>query len=197
MKPRAFPVRFGCLAALLVASIIAVAQPAPPPQVNFTVDPATTAIHWTLNTTVHTVHGTFKLTRGSFQLDTATGNASGLITVDATSGDSQSKARDSRMHKEVIESAKFPTITFRPTHIDGKFEPATTRTFKVDGILNVHGQDHPIQLTVEVHPQGSGIAMTTKFAIPFVKWGMKDPSTFVFRTDKDVQLELESVATVK
>jgi len=39
--------------------------------------------------------------------------------------------------------------------------------------------------------------MTTKFSVPFVKWGMKDPSTFVFRVDKDVQLEVEGVAQLK
>ncbi len=196
MKPLRLVTALFCLAVLLAPSLTASAQ-APPPQVNFTLAPSTTTIHWTLNTTVHLVHGTFKLTSGTFQLDTVTGNASGLITVDATSGESQSAARDSRMHKEVIESAKFPTITFRPTHIEGKFEPATTRTFKVDGIMNVHGQDHPMQLTVDVHPQGSGIAMTTKFAIPFVKWGMKDPSVFAFRTDKGVQLEIESAVAVR
>ncbi len=195
MKSIQRAVKFLCVAACLGVGT-AIAQ-APPPQVNFTLDPAATVIHWSLVSTIHTTHGTFKLSGGTFQLDTATGNASGLITVAATSGDSQSKARDSRMHKEVIESAKFPTITFRPSHVEGKFEPAATRTFKVDGILNVHGQDHPMQLTVEVHPQGAGIAMTTKFAIPYVKWGMKDPSVFAFRTDKDVNLEIDSIATVK
>ena len=194
MKRLILAARLLLLAVLISPALSAQAVPA---QVSFTVSPATTAIHWILPTTLHTVHGTFKLTSGAFTLDTATGKASGLITVDATSGESQSNARDSRMHKEIIESQKFPTITFRPTHIDGKFEPAVARTFKVAGVLNVHGEDHPMELTVDVHPQGAGLAMSTKFIIPFVKWGMKDPSVFAFRTDKEVSLEIESVVSVK
>lgn len=183
-----------CVVALFAPTVSA---QAPPAQVNFTLDAGATSIHWSLVSNIHTSHGTFKLTGGAFQLDTATGNASGLITVDATSGESQNSARDSRMHKEVLESAKFPTITFRPSHIEGKFEPTTTGTFKVDGILNVHGQDHPMQLTVDVHPQGAGIGMTTKFKIPFVKWGMKDPSIPIFRVEKEVTIQIDGLAAIK
>jgi polyisoprenoid-binding protein YceI len=169
-------------------------QPGP---LAFHLDPATTKIHWTLNTTVHTVHGTFQLKAGQrsgFNIDPATGDASGLIVIDATSGESGDSARDKRMHAAVLDSAQYPLITFRPTHIDGKIDLANGGPVTVIGILNLHGQNHPLTLTVALHPQGRDAALTAHFSVPFVAWGLKDPSSFIFRTDKQVTLDVDAVA---
>ena len=68
-------------------------------------DPATTQVNFTLGDVLHTVHGTFKLKRGTVKFDPASGHASGLVVVDSTSGDSGSRARDHKMHTEILESA--------------------------------------------------------------------------------------------
>jgi polyisoprenoid-binding protein YceI len=167
----------------------------PAPAIVVSLDPAAVSIHWTLNTTVHTVHGTFKLKSGGFKIDPATGDANGVIVIDATSGESADSARDKRMHSMVLESAQYPTITFKPTHIDGKIDLAAPGSVTVNGILNLHGQDHPMKITVNLHPQGAGIAAATHFSVPFVAWGLKDPSTFIFRTDKEVILDVDLTAT--
>jgi polyisoprenoid-binding protein YceI len=170
----------------------AFAQKAAPLDINL--DPAATSIHWTLNTTLHAVHGTFKLKNGSFRIDPATGDASGQIVIDATTGESADSARDSRMQNSVLESPKYPTITFRPAHVVGKIDLSAAGSVTVDGFLNLHGQDHPMQITVNLHPQGSTVALATHFVIPFVAWGLKDPSTFIFRTDKQVILDVDATA---
>ena len=184
------------LAALCCGLLLALAAgaTAQKPQTPFaiTLDPSTTAVHWTLNTTIHTVHGTFKLKSGAFRIDPATGDASGLIVIDATSGESGDSSRDQRMHAAILESAQYPTITFRPTHVDGPIDLSTTGLVTVHGIFTLHGQDHPLQITVNLHPQSSAVALATHFTIPFVAWGLKDPSTFVFRTDKQVILDVDA-----
>src|SRR5450432_567637 len=75
-------------------------------------DSAHTKVFFKLETGLHTVHGDFKLKRGIVRYDAATGKASGEIVIDATSGDSKSESRDHRMHKGVLESAKFTDILF-------------------------------------------------------------------------------------
>lgn len=165
---------------------------APATPIAITLDPATTSIRWTLNTTLHMVEGTFKLKNGAFKIDPTTGRVDGEIVVDAASGESGDSSRDKRMHSAILESAQYPTITFRPTHIDGKIDLAAAGSVAVDGILNLHGRDHPMTITVDLHPQGDGVAMTTHFTVPFVAWGLKDPSSFVFRTDKQVTLDVEA-----
>jgi polyisoprenoid-binding protein YceI len=183
------------LGLLVVLGLTAAARAqAPATPIAITLDPSTTSIRWTLDTTVHTVHGTFKLKNGAFKIDPATGSVNGEIVVDATSGESGDSGRDKRMHSAVLESAQYPTITFRPTHIDGKIDLAAAGSVVVDGILNLHGQDHPMKITVNLHPQGDGVALATHFTVPFIAWGLKDPSTFIFRTDKQVTLDVEATA---
>lgn len=186
-----------CLLAM-PGAIAAPAQQQPSPPFTVTLSPAATNIHWTLDTTLHTVHGTFRLKSGSLQIDPATGDASGAIVIDAASGESGDTARDRRMHSVVLESARYPAITFRPTHVSGSIDLAKGSEVKVDGIFNLHGADHTVQLTVDLHPQSTGVApvtsvaLTTHFSIPFVAWGMKDPSTFVFRTEKQVAIDVDA-----
>jgi polyisoprenoid-binding protein YceI len=182
-----------CFAVLLLAgSASAFAQKAAPIDINL--DPAATSIHWTLNTTVHTVHGTFKLKNGSFRIDPTSGDASGQIVIDATSGESGDSPRDNRMQGFVLESPKYPTITFRPTHVVGKVDLSAPGPVTVDGFLNLHGQDHPLQITVNLHPQATAVALAAHFAVPYVAWGLKDPSTFIFRADKQVMLDVDATA---
>jgi polyisoprenoid-binding protein YceI len=179
------------LAFLLTLSTAALAQKA----LDFNVDPATTAIHWTLNTNVHgDIHGTFKLKSGAIHIDPATGNASGLIVIDAASGESGDASRDSRMNKVVLDTDKYPTITYRPTHVAGKVDPSAPGPITVDGVMNLHGQDHAMQMSVTLHPKDSAITSQTHFTIPFVAWGMKDPSFMMFRTGKQVDIEIDATA---
>jgi polyisoprenoid-binding protein YceI len=157
-----------------------------------TLNPAQTSIRWTLNSTLHTVHGTFRLKSGEVSIDPATGEASGAIVVDASSGESGDSARDRRMHGVILESGSFPEITYRPTHVSGQIDLASGGDITVEGIFRLHGTNHPLQLTVHLSREGSAAKLTTRFTIPYVAWGMKDPSTFVFRTDKQVMLHVEA-----
>jgi len=182
-----------CLIVLLAIAPAAVAQEKAS-GLDFNLDPANTVIHWTLNTNVHIVHGTFKLKNGTIHIDPATGNATGLIVIDATSGDSGDSARDKRMDNVVLETAKYPTITFRPTRVEGKVDLNASGPINVDGVMTLLGQDHPMQLIVNLHPQDSRVASESHFTVPFVAWGLKDPSFMMFRTEKQVAIDIEATA---
>ena len=86
-------------------------------------DPAQTKITFTLDTTLHVVHGTFQLKSGQIHFDKATGKASGAIIVDAQSGDTDNKSRDKKMHQESLESPKYPDFVFTPQQVRGTFDP--------------------------------------------------------------------------
>ena len=188
---------YTAISVVVLATASALAQPQAKPDVlDFKLDPSASAIHWTLAATGHTVHGTFKLSSGAFHIDRATHDVTGSIVIDATSGESGDSARDRHMHHDVIESSKFPSITFRPTHVNGNvdFTAPGPVAITVDGLINLHGQDHPLQLPLTLHNNGATVTAESRFDIPYVAWGLKDPSTFIFRVEKQVHIDLTTTA---
>lgn len=166
-------------------------------QRSVTLDPAATQINFTLAATLHTVHGTFKLKSGQLQWDTATGHATGSIVIDATSGNTDNTSRDKNMHTQVLESAKFPEITFTPSQITGKLNKEGTSQLAAAGVIRVHGQDHDTTLNLAVQPAANGtLQATAQFPIPYVKWGIKDPSTFLLHVGDTVNVEIQAMAKI-
>jgi polyisoprenoid-binding protein YceI len=160
-------------------------------------DPANTRIEFTLPATLHTVHGTFALKSGTFHFNPATGSASGVVVVDATSGDSGNKGRDHKMHQEILESQRYPEITFTPTKMSGKFVLQADSGVQVEGILRLHGTDHPVTLTLAVQTKGNMASAKTHFVIPYVAWGLKSPSTFVLHVDETVDIDITTQGRVR
>lgn len=155
-------------------------------------DPAKTEIHFTLHDPLHTVHGTFQLKRGSIQFDPDSGKASGEIVVDAASGESGSGARDHRMHKDILQSMRFPVASFVPDRVDGKLPAQGDGQMDVHGILNLHGAAHEITLHCQVQRAGSGYIASTHSMIPYVEWGLKDPSNFLLKVEKAVEIDIQT-----
>ena len=153
-------------------------------------DPARTRIEFTLGDVLHRVHGTFQLKRGTIRFDPATGRASGEAVVDVASGDTGSGARDRRMHKEILESDRYPEAVFTPDRIDGRFLPAGESKVDIHGQLRIHGASHEMTIHAEVGSKGDELTVTGRLVIPYVKWGMKNPSTFVLRVSSQVEVEV-------
>ncbi|SRR5258708_2651197 len=155
------------------------------------VDPAQSKVHWTLGSTVHTVHGSFAFKKGTLQLDTSTGKASGEIVVDATSGNSGNDGRDKKMHKEVLESARYAEVIFRPDRVDGKITPKDTFAVQVHGVFVLHGSEHELTVPIQAELAGDHWTGSAKFNVPFIDWGLKNPSNFFLKVDHAVEIELE------
>ncbi|MFZ0957265.1 MAG: YceI family protein [Candidatus Sulfotelmatobacter sp.] len=179
------------LFALLGASAAASAQ-----QSTLQLDPAKTNVNITLGDVLHTVHGTFRLKRGTLQLDPAAGMLTGEIVVDAKSGDTGSKMRDGKMHREVLESEQYPEITFRPDRLEGTVSPQGKSAVKVHGIFTIHGVDREIDVPAAADLEGAHWTATLHFTIPYVKWGMKNPSALFLRVDDSVQIDIVAAGTL-
>ena len=160
----------------------------------FTPDPANTTLEFTLGASLHTVHGTFKLKNGTIHFDPAKGTASGQIVVDATSGESGNDGRDKKMHQEILESPKFSDVVFVPTRMQGTIAPQGTSHIAITGLLKLHGQDHEVTLDFSVTPEASGRTQAiAHFEIPYVKWGLKNPSTFILRVNDSVEVDIHAI----
>jgi polyisoprenoid-binding protein YceI len=159
-------------------------------------DPTRTQIRFTLGDILHTVHGMFRLKQGTITFNPLTGQTSGLVVVDATSGQSGSNGRDNKMHKSVLESKDYPEITFAPHQILGQIALQGDSQVEIPGVLTVHGGAHEITLKSHVHITGNQLTADIHFSIPYAKWGLHNPSTFILRVNDTVDLDLHAVGQV-
>jgi polyisoprenoid-binding protein YceI len=165
-------------------------------QDKISLDPAHSEVHFTLGDVLHTVHGTFKIQQGNLDLDPATGKASGTIIVDALSGQSGNSTRDHRMTTDELKADTYKTVTFAPTHVTGTFNPSGDSTLTVHGIFTLLGTPHEIDVPMKVHVTGDQLQATGSFSVPYVQWGLKDPSTLMLRVNKEVQIDLSLTGTL-
>jgi polyisoprenoid-binding protein YceI len=165
-------------------------------QIVANVDPAQSTIHWTLGSTLHAVHGTFAVKNGSVQIDAETGKVSGEIVADAASGQSGNDGRDKKMHKEVLESGRFHDIMFRPDNITGKLATQGDSTVQVHGVFLLHGSEHELIVPVQANLAGDHWTGSAKFGVPFIDWGLKNPSTWLLKVDHVVNVELQLRGTL-
>jgi len=160
-------------------------------------DPAQTKVGFSLDGNFHTVHGKFALKSSTIRFDPSNGKISGAIVVDATSGDSGNSGRDKKMHREILESAKFPEIVFTPTQFTGTIAAEGDSKVEVSGQFRLHGQDHDVKLPIDVKADGKGVQITTHIEIPYVQWGLKNPSNFLLRVSDKVAIDIEAMGRVQ
>ena len=178
----------------LALAALAGAAGAPQAERALQIDPAQTKVEFTLGALLHTVHGTFRLKRGDIRFDPATGRASGELVVDATSGASGDGTRDGRMHTSILESGRYPEIVFRPDRVEGVVAPAGKSQVRLHGMFSIHGADHEVTMPADVEAAQGQYAATVTFAVPYVKWGMKNPSTLFLRVRDEVDITIHTVA---
>jgi len=153
-------------------------------------DPPRTRVGFLLDATAHDVEGEFALRSGEIRFDPETGAASGEIQVDLTSARTGNKKRDKTMHERVLETARFPRAVFRPRRLDGALAPEGTSEIVLEGVLAFHGAEHEWKLPARVTRTGSRTVVDARFTIPFVEWGLHDPSFLFLRVSKTVAVHV-------
>jgi hypothetical protein len=166
-------------------------------QIVLSVDPAKSTVHWSVESSLHTVHGTFHVKRGTISVDPATGKASGEIVVDARSGESGNDGRDRRMHKEILESSQYTEAVFRPDHADGTIVAQGDSSLKLHGIFSLHGADHELNVLTRATLREGQWKGTAAFEVPYIDWGLKNPSNFLLKVKPVVDVQLELAGAVR
>jgi len=182
MLPKFIKVSF----ALFLWTVAASAQTG---ELTYKTDAVDSAVTFSLDATMHTVHGTFALKKGSIQLSPESDKISGEIVLDATSAKTGIDARDHKMHREIIESDKYPEISFVPDRVEGKIAAEGRSTVQVHGVFTMRGTQHEMTVPTDVDISADHWQATSHFDIPYVQWGMKNPSNFFLHVKDTVQIE--------
>ncbi|HZR65699.1 MAG TPA: YceI family protein [Terriglobales bacterium] len=127
----------------LAVSITAVAETQ-----TWKIDPNHTASQFAVkHMGISTVRGVFEKTTGEVMFDPADPSKSSIdVTIDTNSVNTRVQMRDNDLRSpHFFDVAKFPTITFKSTHV----EAAGSGKLKVTGDLTIHGVTKPVVLDVD------------------------------------------------
>jgi polyisoprenoid-binding protein YceI len=153
-----------------------------------------------INISVEDVHGgfqgSFRLKGGILTFDRKTGAANGELIVDAATGDTGNSSRNRKMYKDVLETQRYPEITFTAKKVIGDMAPQGSSNIQVQGVFHIHGVGHDLTLSVRVRVNGDKVTATTGFVVPYESWGMKNPSLFFLRVDGKADVRVSTVGRV-
>lgn len=165
-------------------------------QQTFTANPSACSVGFALTGTGHEVHGTFHVQSGAIQFDRSAPKMSGSIVVSAASGESGDKGRDKKMDSDVLDVQHFADVTFAPQSYQGTIALSGDSTIQVSGTFTLHGTPHDITVPMQVHIDGANLAAKGSFIVPYVQWGLKDPSVFILKVAKEVHIDLALSGTL-
>jgi polyisoprenoid-binding protein YceI len=178
---------------ILLALPLLVAASAMAQHQTFTASPDASDVQFTLGGSDHGTHGTFHVKDGMIEFDRTSSSISGTIDVAAGSGNSGNQSRDKKMTNEVLDATHFADVSFLPHSYQGTITPTGDSTIQVSGTFTLHGTPHEITVPVQIHMDDGNCTVKTHFTVPYVKWGLKDPSVFILKVAKEVDIDLTLV----
>jgi len=179
----------GVLAAALLAAPSATASA---DEYVLTLAPERTSATFRLGTTLFAIDGALGGASGQIRFDPATGEASGQITTDLRLARTGNRLRDWEMHRRVLESDRYPLAVFRVSHVIGTVQPSGPSDLVLAGIVTVHGSEHALAVTLRLSPAGDAMSGESAFEVPFVAWGLRDPSLLFLRVAPVVTVSVKA-----
>jgi polyisoprenoid-binding protein YceI len=167
---------------LLIAAVAALAPVAAySEELVLTLAPEKTSATFRVSATVLDIDGVLAMGPGQIRFDSATGAASGQITIDLRGTKTGSRLRDWEMHRRVLETERYPLVVFRLDRMLGTLAPSGTSDLVLAGIVTMHGAEHAMVVPVKATVSGDTVSAEALFEIPYVAWGLRDPSLLLLR----------------
>ena len=182
------------LAAFVFAVLLAPAALAQ--RQTFVVNPDASEVKMTLKTTHELVNGTFHVQSGSIEFEHSSPKMSGSVVVLAGSGETGNDSRDKKMNKDILEVKQHATVSFEPKSYTGAIASRDDSTIQVTGIFTLLGTPHEITVPILVHFEGTITTAKGHFVVPYVQWGLKDPSFMFWKADHEVAIDLNLSGTI-
>jgi polyisoprenoid-binding protein YceI len=159
-------------------------------QQSLTINPDTSEVKLTLKTNHEIVNGTFHVQSGSIEYDRSARRISGSVVVAAGSGKTGNDSRDKKMDKDILKVQQYTTISFAPKSYTGTIAASGDSTIQVSGVFTLLDTPHDLTIPMQIHIDGGNCSAKTHFMIPYVQWGLKNPSFMIWKADNDVDIDL-------
>src|SRR5580698_511019 len=182
---------FAVLALAVILAPAALAQ-----HQTFVVNPDASEVRMTLKTTHEVVNGTFHIQSGSIEFDPSNPTMSGSVTVLAGSGKTGNDSRDKKMNKDILKVEQYTTVSFAPKTYTGTIAPSGDSTIQVSGVFTLLGNPHDLTIPMQIHIDGSKAIARAHFVVPYVQWGLKNPSFMFWKAENDVEMDINLVGQI-
>jgi len=161
-------------------------------------DPENTSVDFLLDATMHTVHGHLGSASGRIAFDPASALATGELVIDLADAETGVGRRDRKMHEKILETDRYPTAVFRVNRLDLPQSLQQGRNeLQLHGELELRGARHAVAVPAVAILDGDRITATAWLEIPYIDWGLEDPSFFVLRVAKTVRVEIETAGRLE
>jgi polyisoprenoid-binding protein YceI len=157
---------------------------------NFVVNPDASEVRMTLNTTHEVVNGAFHIQSGSIEFDRSDPRMSGSVVVLAGSGKTGNGSRDKKMNKDILKVDQYAIVSFAPKSYTGTIAPSGDSIIQVSGTFTLLGTPHDLTIPMQIHMDGSQATAKAHFLLPYVQWGLRDPSFMFWKAEHDVAIDL-------
>jgi polyisoprenoid-binding protein YceI len=114
----------------------------------------------------------------------------GSVVVLAGSGKTGNDSRDKKMNKDILKVEQYATVSFEPKTYTGTIALSGDSNIQVTGIFTLLGTPHQITVPILVHLEGTTATGTAHFVVPYIQWGLKNPSFLIWKADDDVAIDL-------
>jgi polyisoprenoid-binding protein YceI len=180
----------------VLAVAVLLAQAAFAQHQTFAVNSDASEVKIKLNTTHEVVNGTFHVQSGSINFDRTASHISGIVIVAAGSGKTGNDSRDKKMNREILKVDQFATVSFAPKAYTGTVAASGDSTIQVSGVFTLLGTPHDLTIPMQIQIDGSKATARAQFVVPYVQWGLKNPSFMFWKAENDVAIDLNVVGQV-
>lgn len=140
----------------------------------------------------HDAVGRTNKVTGTLTVDGTTVTAT-TLSVDMTSVTSDERRRDNQFQGRIMDTATYPTATFRltrPIQLDQLPAGATPAPARAVGDLTLRGKTRPVTVDLTARRNGAQLEVNGTIPIAFGEWGIPNPSFGPVTTEDHGVLEL-------
>ncbi|HEV9038125.1 MAG TPA: YceI family protein [Puia sp.] len=153
-------------------------------------DPSKAKVQFSVHGPFGTVHGSFTGLKASIQFDEqhpGSGSISATIDPNTVSTGIGMRNHDLKHEEKWLNTAKYPTISFRSTHIE-----RTSKGFEAAGDLTLKGVTKPVRIPFTFSPSGNSGLFKGEFVIHREDFGVGGKGGSV---GNDITISLEVPVT--
>jgi hypothetical protein len=74
--------------------------------------------------------------------------------------------------------------------------PSGESKVDLDGTFTIHGASHPLTASAVVTVSSDHLQTKVHFAVPYVAWGIKNPSTLFLKVGETVDIDLDAAGRI-